>query len=53
VSTLAVTAAFVYQPVFRLIAEYDHNTNALGRDAQGVPTTLADDAVIVRAEVSF
>jgi hypothetical protein len=39
--------------VLRLLAEYQHNTNPLGRDAQGNPTTLADDAVIFRAEVSF
>ncbi len=53
VSTVAVTAAFFYRPVLRVMVEYDHNTNALGRDAQGVPTLLADDAVIARAEVSF
>jgi hypothetical protein len=52
-STLAVTGAFFYRPVLRLLAEYQHNTNPLGRDAQGNPTTLADDAVIFRAEVSF
>jgi hypothetical protein len=52
-STLAVTAAFIYRPVLRVIAEYDHNTNALGRDAQGAPTNLASDAFIMRGEVSF
>ena len=53
VSTVAVTAGFVWKPVLRVLVEYDHNTNANGRTAQGVPTTLADDAVIGRAEVSF
>jgi hypothetical protein len=53
VSTLAVTAAFVWKPALRVMVEYDHNTNANGRTAQGVPTTLADDALIGRAEVSF
>jgi hypothetical protein len=52
-TTLAVTGAFFYRPVLRVLIEYDHNTNALGRDAQGTPTTLNDDAVIARAEVSF
>jgi hypothetical protein len=52
-STLAVTAAFVYRPVLRVIAEYDHNTNALGRDATGAPANLASDAFIMRGEVSF
>jgi hypothetical protein len=52
-STLAVTAAFVYRPVLRIIAEYDHNTNALGRDATGAPANLASDAFIMRGEVSF
>jgi hypothetical protein len=52
-STLAVVAGFVYRPLFRVLVEYDHHTNALGRDATGQPTTLLDDAVTVRAEVSF
>jgi hypothetical protein len=53
VSTLAATVGFIYRPMLRLLVEYDHNTNALGRDATGQPTVLLDDAVIVRAEVSF
>jgi hypothetical protein len=53
VSTLALTAGFVWKPALRVLVEYDHNTNFNGRTAQGVPTTLADDAVIGRAEVSF
>jgi hypothetical protein len=52
-STLAVAGAFVYAPVFRLIVEYDHNTNALGRDALGRPTSLSDDVFLTRAEVAF
>ncbi len=52
-STLAVAGAFVYAPVFRFIVEYDHNTNPLGRDALGLPTTLADDVFLTRAEVAF
>jgi hypothetical protein len=52
-STLAVVAGFVYRPLFRLLVEYDHNLNPLGRDATGQPTTLLDDSLTVRAEVQF
>jgi hypothetical protein len=37
----------------RLIAEYDHRTNSLGRDVSGAPTTLADDSFTLRAAVGF
>ena len=39
--------------IARLIAQYDHRQNALGRDASGRPTTLADDSFTLRAEVRF
>ncbi len=52
-STLAVAAAARFPRYARLIAEYDHNTNALGRTAAGLPTTLASDAFTLRAEVRF
>jgi hypothetical protein len=52
-STIAVSAAARYPGRARLIAEYDHNTNALGRTMGGQPTTLADDAFILRGEVVF
>jgi hypothetical protein len=62
--TLAVVAAFRYRPssgpfalgIFpaaRVIVEYDHRNNALGRTAGGLPTTLGDDSFAVRGEVSF
>jgi hypothetical protein len=51
-STLAVAAAARYPPG-RLIFEYDHNTNNLGRTPGGLPTTLADDAFTLRGEVVF
>jgi hypothetical protein len=51
-STLAVTGAVRFPPG-RLTFEYDHNTNALGRTAGGVPTSLADDAFTLRAQVTF
>jgi hypothetical protein len=37
----------------RLVLQYDHNGNTLGRDPSGAPTTLADDTFTARAEVSF
>jgi hypothetical protein len=51
-TTTALTVAGRYPPG-RLIFEYDHNTNNLGRTAGGLPTTLADDAWTVRGEVVF
>jgi hypothetical protein len=50
--TLAAVAA-LRGPSERLIIEYDHNSNHLGRDTAGQPTTLKDDAVVLRGEVSF
>ena len=37
----------------RLVAEYDHRENALGRDVTGAPTTLADDSFTLRAVAGF
>lgn len=37
----------------RLIAQYDHRSNALGRDVAGRPTTLADDSFTLRVEARF
>ena len=51
-STLALMAA-ARAKGGRLILEYDKNTNPLGRGTNGLPTTLADDTVTLRAEVSF
>lgn len=64
-STLAIAAAFRYTPsawtfgsdhlfsALRVIAEYDLRSNALGRTAGGLPTTLGDDSFAIRGEVSF
>jgi hypothetical protein len=52
-STLAATAAVQYWPWGRLIIEYDHNTNPLGRTIAGAVTTLPDDALILRGQVAF
>jgi hypothetical protein len=64
-ATLSVAAAFRYRPssgpfasaspipAVRIVVEYDHRNNALGRTAGGLPTTLGDDSFAVRGEVSF
>lgn len=51
-STLALMAMFRYE-TGRLVVEYDHNTNAVGRDVNGLPTNLKDDALMVRGQVTF
>jgi len=51
-TTLTVTAA-LRAPSGRLIAEFDLNRNHNGRDMQGNPANLADNAFFVRGEVSF
>ena len=51
--TLAVMGMLRYQKSARLILEYNHNTNALGRSVAGLPQTLADDMLTVRGEVTF
>ena len=52
-STLTATAALRYRGYGRLIAQYDHNSNALGRALDGTPATLANDQFTLRAEVKF
>jgi hypothetical protein len=53
ISTWAFVASWRYESIGRLVVEYDHNENALGRDVNGAPTTLASDALTIRAEVGF
>jgi hypothetical protein len=50
--TLALSAALV-SPHARLMLEWDRNRNHQGRDLQGRPTNLKDDAFILRGQVSF
>ncbi len=52
VSTLAIAGALRYS-FARLVVEYDHQTNALGRALDGSPATLPDDALTFRAEAAF
>lgn len=51
-STLAYTLVFKLPPT-RWLLEYDHVGNALGRSVSGAPTTLKDDALVLRGEVVF
>lgn len=46
-------AAAVRTPGARLVAEYDVNRNHNGRDSAGMPTNLADNAFMLRAEVTY
>jgi hypothetical protein len=50
--TLALAAAFT-SAYGRLMVEYDVNRNHQGRDLQGQPTNLRDNALIVRGQVNF
>ena len=47
------TDVVVRAPSGRLIAELDINRNHKGRDLEGNPTNLKDNAFIIRGEVSF
>jgi hypothetical protein len=50
--TVSITAA-LKAPSGRLIAEFDINRNHNGRDLEGNPTNLRDNAFTIRGEVSF
>ena len=52
ISTWCFMGALRYKKA-RLIAEYDHRSNALGRDVSGAPATLEDDSFTLRAVVGF
>lgn len=52
-SALAIVAAWIPTEGARLIAEYDHQDNALGRNSSGEPARLADDSFTLRAQVGF
>jgi hypothetical protein len=52
-SSAALVAAAFVPPFGRVSIEYDHNTNALGRDASGAPATLGSDILTIRAQVVY
>jgi hypothetical protein len=51
-TTLALMGMLRYEGA-RLLLEYDINRNPLGIGANGAPTTLADNALTLRAQVVF
>ena len=51
-STLSLLVMFRYADA-RLSLQYDRNRNALGRSQNGAPTSLASDALTVRAQLRF
>jgi hypothetical protein len=51
-TTLALIGMLRYEGA-RLLLEYDINRNPLGIGANGAPTTLADNALTLRAQVVF
>jgi hypothetical protein len=51
-TTLALLAMLRYERA-RLSLEYDINTNPLGIASNGAPTSLADNALTLRGQVSF
>lgn len=52
-SSFTAAAALRYPGYARLIFQYDHNTNPLGRTPEGTPTSLAADDFMIRAEAKF
>jgi hypothetical protein len=52
-TTLAALASVRLPPNARLVVQYDHNDNTLGRDAAGRPARLASDALTLRGQVRF
>lgn len=52
VTTLSLLAMLRYESL-RLSFQYDHEHNALGRDANGAPANLADDTAVLRGQVVF
>lgn len=52
-STLSAVVAWCTLPYARLLVQYDHRENPLGRDRRGKPTTLAMDALTLRAQMEF
>jgi hypothetical protein len=51
--TVAISAAWRTFDPGRIVLEYDHRRNALGRDQNGTPTTLAADSFSARIQLAF
>jgi hypothetical protein len=51
--TWTATAAWRWAGLDRVVVEYQHQRNPLGRSASGAPTTLGGDAVAVRGQLAW
>jgi hypothetical protein len=52
-ATWTATAAWRWTELDRIVVEYQHLTNPLGRTAAGVPTTLGGETVLVRGQLAW
>lgn len=52
-STVAVAAAWCSLARLRVVVQFDHRKNPLGRSASGAPTTLAADSLTLRAQLEL
>ena len=52
-ATWTATAAWRWTELDRIVVEYQHLTNPLGRTAAGVPTTLGGETVVVRGQLAW
>lgn len=52
-TTLALAAAWRYREWGRVVLQYDHNTNPLGRSASGSIETLRSDRLTLRMQVAY
>lgn len=53
ISTWSAVAGWRWRRTGRILAQYEHQTNSLGRALDGTPTTLGSDRLTVRAELAF
>jgi hypothetical protein len=51
--TWTATAAWRWRALDRIVVEYQHFTNALGRSPSGAPATLGGDTVAVRGQLAW
>ena len=51
--TWTVTAAWRWRPLDRVVIEYQHARNPLGRTAAGAPTTLGGDTLALRGQLAW
>jgi hypothetical protein len=52
-ATWTATAAWRWTELDRIVVEYQHLTNPLGRTASGLPATLGGETVVVRGQLAW